>query len=161
MSATPARDASQSDAFAQLLRGSLLPTAVAGVACVGVGLFSSPRAAWSAALGAAIVLFFFSLTLLVMKRTADLPPTTTMMIVMVTYTVKVLVLGVVMFSLRDVTWASGYAVGLSITVCAVVWLFFEMRAYKRLRIFAYDPDGAASLGSSPETAPRPEPRDEP
>ena len=169
MSATPARDASQSDAFAQLLRGSLLPTAVAGLICVVVGLFSSPKAAWSAALGAAIVLFFFSLTLLVMKRTADLPPTTTMMIVMATYTFKVLVLGVVMFALRDVTWASGFAIGLSITVCAVVWLFFEMRAYKRLRIFAYDPDGAASLDATSETSadaapeadPHREPRDEP
>ena len=169
MSATPARDASQSDAFAQLLRGSLLPTAVAGLVCVVVGLFSSPKAAWSAALGAAIVLFFFSLTLLVMKRTADLPPTTTMMIVMATYTFKVLVLGVVMFALRDVTWASGFAIGLSITVCAVVWLFFEMRAYKRLRIFAYDPDGAASLDARSETSsdappeadPHREPRDEP
>jgi len=142
---------------------------VAGLVCVVVGLFSSPKAAWSAALGAAIVLFFFSLTLLVMKRTADLPPTTTMMIVMATYTFKVLVLGVVMFALRDVTWASGFAIGLSITVCAVVWLFFEMRAYKRLRIFAYDPDGAASLDATSETSadaapeadPHREPRDEP
>ncbi|MER7071434.1 hypothetical protein [Terrabacter sp. NPDC000476] len=165
MSATPAPNASQSDAFAQLLRGSLLPTAVVGLGCVVVGLFSSPKAAWSAALGAAIVLFFFSLTLLVMKRTADLAPTTTMMVVMATYTVKVLVLGVAMFALRDVSWASGYAIGVSITVCAVVWLFFEMRAYKRLRIFAYDPDGAASLEApAPHTDAAPtdrEPRDEP
>ncbi|NUO34723.1 MAG: hypothetical protein HOQ18_00485 [Dermatophilaceae bacterium] len=157
MSATPAPSASQSDAFAQLLRGSLLPTAAAGLVCIVVGLFSSPKAAWSAALGAALVIFFFSLTLLVMKRTADLPPTTTMMVVMATYTFKVVVLGVVMFALRDVTWASGYAIGLSVTVCAVVWLFFEMRAYKRLRIFAYDPDGDASL-DQPQSR---EPRDEP
>ena len=156
MSASPAPSASQSDAFAQLLRGSLLPTAAAGLICVVVGLFSSPKAAWSAALGAALVIFFFSLTLLVMKRTADLAPTTTMMVVLATYTFKVVVLGVLMFALRDVTWASGYAIGLSVTVCAVVWLFFEMRAYKRLRIFAYDPDGAASLD-----APAREPRDEP
>ncbi|GAA5027750.1 hypothetical protein GCM10023258_22750 [Terrabacter aeriphilus] len=165
MSATPAPNASQSDAFAQLLRGSLLPTAVVGLGCVVVGLFSSPKAAWSAAVGAVIVLFFFSLTLLVMKRTADLAPTTTMMVVMATYTVKVLVLGVAMFALRDVSWASGYAIGVSITVCAVVWLFFEMRAYKRLRIFAYDPDGAASLETpAPKHDAAPtdrEPRDEP
>ena len=165
MSATPARSASQSDAFAQLLRGSLLPTAVAGIVCIVVGLFSSPKAAWSAALGAVIVVFFFSLTLLVMKRTADLPPTTTMLIVMVTYTFKVIVLAVTMFTLRDVTWASGFAIGLTVTVCAVVWLFFEMRSYKRLRIFAYDPDGAAALDPSAEDdTPRAgtrEPRDEP
>ena len=154
MSATPAPSASQSDAFAQLLRGSLLPTAAAGLVCIVVGLFSSPKAAWSAALGAALVIFFFSLTLLVMKRTADLAPTTTMMIVMATYTFKVLVLGIVMFALRDVTWASGYAIGVSVTVCAVVWLFFEMRAYKRLRIFAYDPDGEASLDQPQSREPR-------
>lgn len=145
MSTTPARTASQNDAFAQLLRGSLPPTLVAGAVCVVVGLFSSPKAAWSAAFGALLVIFFFGLTLLVMKRTADLAPTTVMIVVMITYTFKVVVLGVVMFLLRDVSWVSGYAVGVSIIVCAVVWIFFEMRSYKRLRIFAYDPDGAASL----------------
>lgn len=142
MIATPARTASQSDAFAQLLRGSLLPTAVAALVSIGVGLVSSPRAAWSAAFGAALVIFFFSLTLLVMKRTADLAPTTVMMVVMATYTFKVVVLGVAMFALRDVSWVSGYAVGVTITVCALVWLFFEMRAYRRLRIFAFDPEAS-------------------
>ncbi|WP_157557603.1 hypothetical protein [Intrasporangium oryzae] len=154
MSATPAQNASQSDAFAQLLRGSLFPTLAAGAVCVVVGLFSSPKAAWSAAFGAALVIFFFSLTLLVMKRTADLAPTTVMMVVMATYTFKVIVLGVAMFLLRDVSWVSGYAVGLSITVCALVWLFFEMRAYKRLRIFAYDPEGEASLEPGEPEDPR-------
>ncbi len=137
--------ARQSDAFAELLRGSLLPTLVAAVVCVIVGVVSSPEAAWSAALGAALVIGFFSLTLLAMKRTAELPPTTVMMVVLATYTAKVLVLGVVMFALRDATFVSGYAVGVSITVCALVWLFFEMRAYRHLRIFAYDPQGAAAL----------------
>ncbi len=135
----------QSDAFAELLRGSLLPTLAAAVVCVVVGGVSSPEAGWSAALGAALVIGFFSLTLLAMKRTAELPPTTVMMVVLATYTAKVLVLGVVMFALRDATFVSGYAVGVSITVCALVWLFFEMRAYRHLRIFTYDPQGAAAL----------------
>jgi hypothetical protein len=142
---TDAKPGGESDAFAEMLRGSLWPTLVAAVVCIAVGLFSSPMAAWSAALGAALVVGFFSVTLLVMKRTADLPPTTVMLVVMVTYTVKVLVLGLVMFAVRDVSWLSGYAVGVTITVCALVWLFFELRAYKRLRIFAYDPNGAAAL----------------
>jgi hypothetical protein len=142
---TDAQPTGQSDAFAEMLRGSLWPTLVAAAVCIAVGLVSSPRAAWSAALGAALVVGFFSVTLLVMKRTADLPPTTVMLVVMVTYTVKVLVLGLVMFAVRDVSWLSGYAVGVTITVCALVWLFFELRAYKRLRIFTYDPNGAAAL----------------
>lgn len=153
---TDARTASPSDAFAELLRGSLWPTLVATAACVAVGLVSSPMAAWSAALGAALVVGFFSLTLLVMRRTAELPPTTVMLVVMVTYTVKVVVLGVVMFAVRDVPWLSGYAVGVTITVCALVWLFFELRAYKRLRIFAYDPQGTAALPATlPATEDRP------
>jgi ATP synthase protein I len=142
---TDARTGGPSDSFAELLRGSLWPTLVAAVVCIVVGLVASPTAAWSAALGAGLVVGFFSLTLLVMRRTADLPPTTVMLVVMVTYTVKVLVLGLVMFAVRDVSWLSGYAVGVTITVCALVWLFFELRAYKRLRIFTYDPNGAAAL----------------
>lgn len=140
MSDIPAPKASSADAFAQLLRGALVPTTVAALACVVVALFSGGKAAYSAAFGAALVIFFFSATLLVMKRTADLAPTTVMMVVMATYTFKVVVLGVAMFALRDASWVSGYAVGVSITVCALVWLFFEMRAYKRLRIFVYDLD---------------------
>lgn len=138
-------EATQGDAFAQLLRGSVRPTLVAAAGCVVVGLVSSPQAAWSAALGAALVVGFFSLTLLVMKRTTQQPPTTVMLVVMLTYTAKVLALGIVMFAVRDASFVSGYAVGVTITVCALVWLFFELRAYKRLRIFAYDPDGAAAL----------------
>jgi hypothetical protein len=166
VSTTPARTASQSDAFAQLLRGSLPPTLVAGVVCVLVGLFSSPKAAWSAAIGAALVVFFFTLTLLAMRYTAHLAPTMVMVVVMLTYTFKVLVLAVTLFALRDVTWASGYAIGVSVTVCAVVWLFFEMRAYRHLRIFAFDPttdDGSEAASDAPadrpSTPPR-EPRDE-
>jgi ATP synthase protein I len=68
-----------------------------------------------------------------------------MLVVMVSYTGKVLILGIVMFAVRDASWLSGYAVGVTITVCALVWLFFELRAYKRLRIFTYDPHGAAAL----------------
>lgn len=156
MSATSGRNASQSDAFAQLLRGCVLPTLAAALICVVGGFFSSPMAAWSAAFGAALVILFFGLTLLVMKRTADLAPATTMVVVMIAYTLKIVVLGIVMFLLHDATWVSGYAVGVSITVCAIVWLFFEMRAYKHLRIFVYDPDGEASLDADHGQGPRDE-----
>ncbi|WP_347352080.1 hypothetical protein [Intrasporangium sp.] len=154
MSARPGRNAAPSDAFAQLLRGCLLPTLVAAAACVVAAFFASPMAAWSAAFGAVLVIAFFGLTLLVMKRTADLPPTTTMVVVLVAYTLKVAALGVAMFLVRDASWLSGYAVGVSITVCAVVWLFFEMRAYKRLRIFVYDPPGEATAQVDPGQRPQ-------
>jgi ATP synthase protein I len=139
----PPDRAGQSDAFAELLRGAFRPTLVAGVLAVVVAAFSGVTAAWSAALGAVLVLGFFTASLLVMKRTAHLPPTTVMAVVMITYTVKVVVLGIVLFAVRDASWLNGYAAGVTITGCALVWLFFEMRAYKRLRIFAFSPGDKA------------------
>ncbi len=135
----PSDGALESDAFAELLRGALRPTLVVAALAVLVAAFSGVTAAWSAALGAVLVLGFFTASLLVMKRTAHLPPTTVMAVVMITYMVKVVVLGVVLFAVRDASWLNGYAAGVTITVCALVWLFFEMRAYKRLRIFAFSP----------------------
>ncbi len=140
------QDLPESDAFSELLRGSFVPTAVVGLLAVVVAAFSGPKAAWSAALGAVLVLTFFTISLLAMKRTAHLAPTAVMLVVMATYTVKVLALGLVMFLLRDAAWVSGYAVGVTITVCTLVWLYFEMRAYKRLRIFVFTPQE----GSTPE-----------
>ena len=86
-----------------------------------------------------------------MKRTAHLAPTTVMAIVMVTYTAKVLALGLAMFLLRDASWVNGYAVGVTITICTLVWLFFEMRAYKRLRIFAFDPRANGADSDTPQS----------
>ena len=105
----------ESDAFAELLRGALRPTLVVAALAVLVAAFSGVTAAWSAALGAVLVLGFFTASLLVMKRTAHLPPTTVMAVVMITYTVKVVVLGVVLFAVRDASWLNGYAAGVTIT----------------------------------------------
>ncbi len=142
-SAVPSDAGRESDAFAELLRGALRPTVLAGLLAVVVAAFTGLTAAWSAGLGAAIVIGFFTASLLVMKRTAHLAPTTVMAVVMIVYTVKVVVLGVILFAVREASWLNGYAAGVTITGCALVWLFFEMRAYKRLRIFAFSPDEKA------------------
>ena len=86
-----------------------------------------------------LVLVFFTVSLLVLKLTAALPPTTVMLVALGTYTAKVLALGLTLLLVRDAPWLSGYATGVTVTVCTLVWLYFEMRAYKRLRIFAFSP----------------------
>jgi hypothetical protein len=40
-----------------------------------------------------------------------------------------------MVLLRDAAWLSGQALALTINVCTVVWLAFEMRAFTRMRVF--------------------------
>lgn len=134
--------AAQQDAFGELLRGSLVPTLVAAAGCAVVGLLSSLMAAWSSIFGAAMVVVFFAAGLTVMKFTAHLAPSTVMAMVMLSYTLKVVLLGLTLFLVRDATWLSGFAAGVTITICTLVWLIFEMRSYRRLRIFVYDPKPA-------------------
>lgn len=120
--------------FDAMLRGALLPTLAVGAVVVVVAAFAGARPAWSAALGVGVVVLFFSLSLLVMRRTAHLEPTTVMAVVLASYTVKIVALGLVMVLLRDAAWLSGTALALSIIVCTVVWLGLEMRAFTRLRV---------------------------
>lgn len=142
MASPRSTEPSESDAFAQMLRGSLVPTLMVALLCIAVGLSVSLVAAWSAAFGAALVIAFFGAGLSVMRFTSHLAPTTVMAVVMLSYTLKVVLLGASLFVVREATWLSGFAAGVTITVCTVVWLLFEMRSYRRLRIFVYDPASA-------------------
>ncbi len=126
------------DPYAQMLRGSLLPTLTVGaIATVGAA-FVGAQEAWSASLGALLVVIFFSLSLLVMRRTANLEPTTVMAVVLATYTAKILALGAMMILLRDASWLSGTALALTVIACTLVWLALEMRAFTRLRVLVTD-----------------------
>jgi ATP synthase protein I len=121
--------------FSAMLRGSLIPTVAVGVVVIVLSaVLGQARDTTSAALGAGVVVLFFSLSLLVMRQTAHLQPVAVMAVVLATYTVKILALGVVMIVLRDASWLSGQVLAIAIIVCTVVWLAFEMRAFTRLRI---------------------------
>jgi hypothetical protein len=123
-------------AFGAMLRGSAWPTLVVGaLGVVAAALLGGAKGAWSAALGAALVVVFFSLSLLVMQRTASWQPTAVMSTVLATYTLKIVALGVAMVVLRDASWLSGQALALTVIACTVVWLTFEMRAFTRMRVF--------------------------
>lgn len=124
--------------FRRMLRGSLVPTAVAGAVVVAASLVAGGREAGSAALGLLLVVVFFSASLVVMARTAHLAPTTVMAVVLASYTVKIVALGVVMVVLGGATWLSGPALGISVVVCTLVWLAFEMRAFTRMRVLVSD-----------------------
>lgn len=141
------------DQFARMLRGSALPTLAAGIGCVVVAAATGgAKPAWSAGLGAALVVVFFALSLLVMQRTAHLEPTAVMATVLATYTGKLVALGAAMILLRDAPWLSGRALAFTIIVCTVVWLAFEVRAFTRMRVPVTIPQ-SGDVAASP--APRP------
>lgn len=134
----PELDPSPSDPFAELLKGSLVPTLIVSALCVVVALFFGAMQAWSALFGSVLVMVFFGAGLAVMKVTTHMAPTAVMGLVMLSYTAKVLLLGVALWLVKDASWLSGYATGVTITVCTLIWLFFEMRSYLRLRIFVFE-----------------------
>lgn len=132
---TPPAALGTAEQFSAMLRASAVPALLAAAGCVVVAAVADGgKGAWSAALGAALVVVFFSFSLLVMKRTAAWEPTAVMGVVLGTYTAKIIALGVAMVLLRDATWLSGQALALTVIVCTVVWLAFEMRAFTRLRV---------------------------
>ncbi len=120
--------------FSGLLRGAALPTIVVGTLGIGLGLLFSQRAGISAGIGLILVVSFFSLSLLVMRQTAHFAPTVVMGVVLVSYTGKLIALTVALLLLRDLSWLSNRALGLSTILCTLVWLGFELRAFKGLRI---------------------------
>ena len=121
--------------FTAMLRTSLLPTAVVGVLAVVVAaLLGDATSAWSAALGAGLVIVFFSLSLLVMRQTAHLQPIAVMSVVLAVYTGKILALGIALITLYDASWLDGQPFALAMIACTCVWLAFEMRAFTRMRV---------------------------
>jgi len=62
-----------------------------------------------------------------------------MSVVLSTYTVKIIALGLAMVLLRDASWLSGPALALTVILCTVVWLAFEMRAFTRMRVLVTTP----------------------
>ncbi|GMA88615.1 hypothetical protein GCM10025868_38650 [Angustibacter aerolatus] len=52
-------------------------------------------------------------------------------------------LGVALVLLSGADWLSGQALGVTIVVCTLVWLAFEMRAFTRMRVLV---PGAAGPG---------------
>lgn len=132
-------------AFGAMLRGSALATlSVGALAVIVAGLLAGAKGAWSSALGAGLVIVFFSLSLVVMQRTASWQPTAVMSTVLATYTAKIIALGLAMVLLRDASWLSGRALALTVIVCTVVWLAFEMRAFTRMRVLITTPTRSAS-----------------
>ncbi len=96
----------------------------------------------SALLAAAMVLFFYGAGQYVMVRFADAGARTLLMVSMMSYTARIVILGLVLllYSQHRADWPSLTPIAIFITTMAVVagWLALEVLVFSRLRIGAYD-----------------------
>jgi hypothetical protein len=104
------------------LPASLIASAVLlGVAVPVAWLFSGPAAAVGVTAGVALVAFSYLVSGLVVAW-ADLVARHLMLpVVLLTYALKFVLFGVVLYRVREVGWAGLYAMGIAAIVATFVW----------------------------------------
>lgn len=135
----------------KLLLGGLSGGLAATVICLAVFfLIHGVRGMLSSAGAAAIVLLFYAIGQYVMVRSADAGARTLMTVSMASYTVRAIVLGLVLLVYEDNrdAWTALVPIAVFATIIAVVvgWLVVEIFVFSRLRIGVYDTEYVAPEG---------------
>jgi ATP synthase protein I len=131
-----------------LARSAGAGAAIALVLAAAAALVTSPAAASSVLLGAALVVAFFGISLLIGHYTGRTNPSGALGLFAVTYAIKVVGFAAVLFLLGTPGWLerTWFFTGALATVIA--WQLAEVLAFSRLRTPLYDdavpPAGAAS-----------------
>ncbi len=139
----------------KLLLGGLVGGVVAAVCClVGFGIGYGSRGLVTALIAAAMVLFFYAAGQMIMVFFANAGARTLMLVSLMSYTTRVIVLGLVLLSYsynRD-SWPSLVPIAMFVTTIACVagWLAVEILVFSRLRIGAYDTEYVPPPGSTSE-----------
>jgi hypothetical protein len=121
-----------------LLRGAVIPTVIIGVFAIGLSAWFKGAAGFVGALLAQfIVIAFFTANLLAARISRDLEPSLTMAIAMVSYLVKVILLGVFLglittFVPEDICHRGAF--GLSAVAATFAWLGGEIVAFLKLKL---------------------------
>ncbi len=136
-------DAARIDSvFIIMLRKSMPPAVLAGVAtAVVLGLSEGVSAWWAGLFGVAIALAFFGSALLVMAKfvTDHNNPMLFMAVGMSVYFAQILVLLGVLVVARGVEALDMRSAGIAMLVTVLVWQIAQLRAWRRARIPIYDP----------------------
>ena len=132
-----------------VVRGAFLTTAAVGLAAVTLAaLVSGGPAATGAAIATGMVCGFFGLGALVLGVVTRLAPAASLLVAMLTYTLKVVLIGVVFLALSrsgalggavDAEWLGGTVIG-----CTLVWSASQIVLNVRARQPLYElPSSAA------------------
>jgi hypothetical protein len=132
----------------KLLYGGLVGGVAATVICLIIfGITQQGRGLLTVLIAAGIALFFYAAGQFVMVMFADAGARTLMLISLLSYSTRIIVLGLILMSYsnnRD-AWPSLSPMAFFVTTIAVVggWLAVEIFVFSRLRIGAYDTEYTA------------------
>lgn len=133
-------EASHGAPFAAMMRGALLPSAVAGVLTALVFLvLDGVNAGLSAGLGLVVAVGFFSSGMALMSRLVrSASPHAFLAVALSVYLGQVIALLLFLMVFIDASWVDGKALGITALVVTIVWQGAAMLAFRRARILVYD-----------------------
>jgi len=109
--------------------GASVASALAGV-----------KGLYGALIGVGLVAVFFGISVLVVGRAARVSPQAMMVAALVTYLVKIVVLGIVVSTLHGVTAFSGRALGFTALGCILVWSATQVITAIKVKMLYVEPD---------------------
>ena len=123
-----------------MLKGALVPSAIAGLITVVVyAVIGGGAAALSALLGVVVAIGFFASGMILLSRMVrSANPFAFLAVGMAVYLGQVLALLIFMLIFRERDWVDGPALGISALVVTLVWQVFAMRAFRAARFPVYD-----------------------
>jgi len=119
--------------------GALTAVAAAIMVAVSAALVGA-KGLYGALIGVALVTVFFGLSVLVVGRAARVSPQAMMVAALVTYLVKIVVLGIVVSTLHGVTAFSGRALGFTALGCILVWSATQVITAIKVKMLYVEPD---------------------
>jgi ATP synthase protein I len=132
---------------ALVLRGAAVPTAVVGVAAIGISAaVAGSGGALGALFGALIVLAFFTVGQVVLGRVLRDNPQMAMTVAMTLYLVKIGVLFGLIVLFQGTTAFDTKVFGLTIVACTLTWTVAEVWVFARTKVLYVEP-GTGSGGS--------------
>jgi ATP synthase protein I len=119
----------------RIVRGAVLATAlVAPVALAVGGLAAGGRGVLGVAIGLALAAAFFSVTVVAVGTAGRIAPDLMIPVALIVFALKMLVVGLLLFLLRDVTAFDHAAFALAVVLGAGTYLAAEMRLVLRSRV---------------------------
>lgn len=140
-----------------VVRPALLATLGVGVvAAVAGGLSAGSAGLFGAVIGITMVAVFFGFGAVVLQVVATLAPAASLLIALLTYTLKVVLIGLVFLALSgsgalDSTVSADWLGG-TVIAGTFAWITMQLRASTRVRIPAYDlpaPEASGSAATGP------------
>ncbi len=127
--------------YAIIVRRAGAVTAVAAAIMVAVSAaLVGAKGLYGALIGVALVIVFFGISVLVVGRAARVSPQAMMVAAMITYVVKIVVLGIVVSTLHGVTAFSGRALGFTALGCILVWSATQVITTVKIKMLYVEPD---------------------